>query len=114
MNADVFAQVETFAFPYYQPATADSGPRLLGNEIILSEAAQALGTEGDVVFADLGAYVTLRRDRADLSSHLFFDYDASCFRWTVRVDGQPLLRAPLARPNSTNTSSTIVTLEDRS
>jgi HK97 family phage major capsid protein len=113
MGTDAFAQVEGFAWPVYQPATDTSGPRLLGNEILLSEASPALGQEGDVIFADLGSYLLARRAKADVSMHLFFDVAATAFRWSIRCDGMPALGAPIARPNSASTASTVLTVEAR-
>ena len=113
MGSEVFAMVESFPYPAYQAATAESGPRLLGNEIVLSEACQAIGDEGDVYFADLQSYLLARRARNDVSMHLFFDYATTTFKWSLRVDGMPALHAPLSRPNSTATASTVITLAAR-
>jgi HK97 family phage major capsid protein len=115
MNPDVYQQVAGFGFPVYAPAGVSgyAMPTLLGIPIIQHPAAKALGTEGDVILTDLGAYLTIRRARADFSTHLYFDYDVSAFRFIIRCGGLPLWDAAITPPNSSVTRSSIVTLQSR-
>lgn len=115
VNPDLETSIIGFGFPNYAPAGVSgyATPTLFGIPIIFHEAAKAPGTEGDVVLADLAAYITILRARTDFSLHVYFDYDAACFRFIVRVGGLPLWQSPVSPPNSTATRSTVVTLEAR-
>lgn len=115
VQPDAYQQITAFGFPTFAPAGVSgyAMPTLLGLPIIQHEACAALGTEGDVILADLGAYLTLRRARADFSAHLWFDFDTGCFRFIVRVGGLPLWEEPVTPPNSTLTRSSVVTLATR-
>jgi HK97 family phage major capsid protein len=79
------------------------------------EWSQALGTQGDIVLADLRHYVTITKGQVEsaLSIHLRFDYDESTFRFIFRVDGQPWWTAALTPYKGTNTQSCFVTLATR-
>lgn len=56
------------------------------------EQCQTLGTAGDIIFADMSQYLLVDGGAAksDMSIHVRFVYDESCFRWVFRVDGKPL------------------------
>jgi HK97 family phage major capsid protein len=104
----------------YMPPTglANSGAygSLLGRPIIVTEAAATLGTVGDVVLADLAQYLAVIKAggvRSDTSIHLFFDQNATAFRFVLRMNGQPWLSAPIARKNGSNTLSHFITLATR-
>ncbi len=89
---------------------------LMGRPIIATEAAQTLGDEGDIIFADLNAYLTIVKGsgiKSDVSMHLWFDQDTTAFKFTLRMDGRPWLSAPITRKNGSNTLSTVVTLQAR-
>ena len=61
------------------------------------EQCAALGTVGDIIFADLGSYILA--DKGDLQSemsiHVRFEYEESVFRFTYHCDGQPVHAAPI-------------------
>lgn len=100
----------------YVPATAgeDYG-RLLGRPVIVSEACNVLGTEGDIVLADLSQYqIGDRGLRFNSSIHVNFGSDETVFRLISRVDGSPLWKAPATPRNGGPTLSPFVTLADRS
>jgi HK97 family phage major capsid protein len=104
----------------YMPPTglANSGAygSLLGRPIIVTEACATLGTVGDVVLADLAQYLAVIKAggvRSDTSIHLFFDQNATAFRFVLRMNGQPWLSAPIARKNGSNTLSHFITLATR-
>jgi HK97 family phage major capsid protein len=89
---------------------------LFGRPVLVSEAAQPLGTEGDVTLVDPLGILTATREgvvREDFSMHVFFDFDLSAFRFTMRVGGISWWAAPVARYRGGPTVSTVVTLESR-
>jgi HK97 family phage major capsid protein len=81
----------------YMPAGGLSGqpfPSLFGLPVIVIEQAASVGTLGDVILADFAnGYVLAEKGgiAADMSIHVRFEYDKSCFRFVMRVDGQPVL-----------------------
>ena len=105
--------------PAYLPPGGLSGSpyaTLFGRPIIATEGCQTIGTVGDIVFADLGSYLTVVKSggvRADTSIHLWFDQNTTAFRFTLRMAGQPWLSAAIARKNGSNTLSHFVTLATR-
>jgi HK97 family phage major capsid protein len=88
---------------------------LLGRPVLPVEWCAALGTQGDIVLADLRHYVTITKGMVEsaLSIHLRFDYDESTFRFIFRVDGKPWWTAPLTPYKGTSTQSCFVTLATR-
>ena len=100
----------------YVPATAgeDYG-RLLGRPVIPCEACNVLGTEGDIVLADLSQYqIGDRGLRFNSSIHVNFGNDETVFRLISRVDGSPLWKAPVTPRNGGPTLSPFISLADRS
>ena len=83
---------------------------LMGRPVIVSEYCPTLGTDGDVILVDLGAYATGTRGGVDsaLSIHLRFDYAEAAFRFMFAVDGQTWLNSPLTPFKGSNTLSTVV------
>lgn len=97
---------------------ANSGPygSLLGRPIIVTEACKTTGTVGDVILADLTQYLTVVKAggvRSDTSIHLWFDQNATAFRFVMRMSGQPWLSAAITRASGSNTLSHFVTLATR-
>lgn len=96
-------------------ATFDSASRTLaGLPIVLTDACKALGSDGDLILADLAGYVVASK-AAQLaqSMHLWFDQDMTAFRLTFRFDGSPMLSSAVTPPNSAVTRSHFVTLAVR-
>lgn len=96
-------------------ATFDSASRTLsGLPIVLTDACKALGSEGDLILADMGGYVVASK-AAQLaqSMHLWFDQDMTAFRLTFRFDGSTMLSSAVTPPNSAVTRSHFVTLAVR-
>lgn len=86
---------------------------LLGRPLVVSEACQALGTEGDIILTDLKQYLVATKVsgvRADVSMHVWFDQNITAFRFTMRVGGQSYWPAAMARQNGSSTASPIITL----
>jgi HK97 family phage major capsid protein len=104
---------------YWEPGSirnqSDFGT-LYGRPVIPLESCSALGDVGDIILCSLGQYLTVTKIggiRADVSMHLWFDYDMSAFRFVLRMAGAPELSAPISRANSSNTLSAFVTLAAR-
>lgn len=132
INQDVLPQIMQLGFPVTDGTTTVAGAgalymgpgqmqnqgaygSLLGRPIIVSEACQTLGTEGDVILADLTQYLAAVKGgiRSDVSIHLWFDQNTTAFRFVMRMNGQPWLSAPIARKNGSNTLSHFVTVQTR-
>ncbi len=88
---------------------------LMGRPLVPVEWCSSLGTEGDIILADLSQYITIRKGMIEsaMSMHLRFDYDEMAFRLIFRMDGQPWWAAPLTPYQGSNTQSCFVTLETR-
>ena len=89
---------------------------LMGRPMIPVEWCPTLGTEGDLILADLSQYVTISRGMVETaaSMHLRFDYDEMAFRLIFRLDGQPWWASALTPYQGSNAQSCFVTLQTRS
>ncbi len=121
VNNDAFNQVITMTVgnqPIWTPPQSGfkDAPMgfLLGRPLIVTQVCQTLGDAGDIVLADFGQYVTISKGpEAAESMHIFFDADATAFRLTFRMDGQPWLSAPVNPANGSSTLSPFVQIEAR-
>lgn len=89
---------------------------LLGRPIIPSQACKAVGTVGDIIFADLKQYAAVLKAgglRTDVSIHVYFDTDHTAFRFILRMGGQPWWSAPIAAKSGSTTYGPFVTLAAR-
>lgn len=106
-------------FPVYLPNTnlAESPYGMLkGRPLVLSEHAAAFSSQSDLSLLSLRGYRTITKAggvQTDTSMHLFFDADATAMRIRFRMNGMPILGAPVAPPKSGNTRSHFVTLQAR-
>jgi HK97 family phage major capsid protein len=106
-------------FPVYLPNTnlAESPYGMLkGRPLVLSEHAAAFSAQSDLSLLSLRGYRTITKAggiQTDTSMHLFFDADATAMRIRFRMNGQPILGAPVVPPKSGNTRSHFVTLQAR-
>jgi len=106
-------------FPaYLPPGCLSSSPygQLMGRPVVVTEACQQLGTAGDINLVDLSTYMTIVKAggiRADVSIHLWFDYDITAFRFVMRVGGQPWWTSAITRKNGSNKLSCFVNLAAR-
>lgn len=107
------------AVPVYLPPTgaADSPyARLFGRPVIPTEACAAVGDLGDIVLTDLSQYMTATKTqgmRADVSMHLYFDYDIMAFRFILRFGGKPWWTAPISGKAAGTQYSAFVALAER-
>ena len=104
-------------YPVFLPATGASGQMygtLFGRPVVITDSCAALGSEGDIVFADLSEYLVGEKGgiRAESSLHFKFDYDQICWRFIYRADGKPWMPSPLVGKNG-YLRSPFVTLEAR-
>jgi HK97 family phage major capsid protein len=84
---------------------------LYGIPIILSEKAQALGTEGDIILGDWSNYIIgdLHGLRVEESKEYKFGEDIKCWKVVKRVEGKPWLDSTIT-PKHGNTLSPFVLL----
>jgi len=113
--------VGTGGIPVYMPAGGLSGApyaTMFGRPVLAVEQCQALGTQGDIIFADLNnGYVLAEKGgiKSDMSIHVRFVNDESVFRFVLRVDGQPVRASALTpyKGTAANSLSHFVTLDAR-
>ncbi len=127
INQDIEPQLDAMAFdpaatskvPVYLPPGGVSNAdyaTLKGRPVVPIEACSTLSTQGDIILVDLSQYwaVTKGTDvRTDVSMHLFFDQGLQAFRFTFRVNGQPIWGSSITPENGSNTRSWACTLDAR-
>jgi len=91
---------------------------LNGRPLILSEHANTLGQQSDLSLLSLKGYRTITKAggiESATSMHLYFDANATAFRFIFRMDGQPITKAPIPAPAGicSQTRSYFVTLQAR-
>lgn len=111
--------VGTGGIPVYMPANSAAGrpfTTLMGLPVVVTEKVETLGTEGDIILADLSQYAVGMRGELQLeaSGAPAFTTDETYFRLIIRVDGQPLWNEALTLKDGSTTVGPIVTLETRS
>lgn len=118
INQDVWPQLyalgNTYQNMFIGPAGLPNAPAgtLMGLPIIEVEYASTLGTEGDIVLADFGQYQVIDKGgiRQATSIHVAFVTDETAYRFTYRIDGQPLWASAITPFKGTNTISPFVSL----
>ena len=125
INQDIIPQLQalnqavgTGGMPLYMPPggmSATPFSTLYGKEIVWTEYNSTLGTEGDIVFADMSQYTLVDKNgvQAATSMHVAFNTDESVFRIIYRVDGKPMWHQPLTPFKGTATKSPFITLAAR-
>lgn len=89
---------------------------LLGRPAIVSQHAAAFSSLGDVQLHDLSYYRTITKAggiQTATSMHLYFDADATAFRATFRIDGQPKLAAAISQAKGSKSLSPFLQLQNR-
>jgi HK97 family phage major capsid protein len=102
--------------PLSNPITGKVNWVLFGLPVIVSQHASAFSAAGDIRLIDGSYYRALTKAggiETASSMHLYFDADATAFRTTFRVDGQPKLAAAIAQAKGSNTLSPFVQLGAR-
>ncbi len=100
-------------FLMYSPPGGISGAQydtLYGKDVKVIEQASALATVGDVLYADMSQYLLVRKGgvKSAQSAHVRFIYSEMAFKWTMRVNGQPLWNTPLTDAYGSTTRSPFV------
>jgi HK97 family phage major capsid protein len=102
--------------PASQGAIGSPAGTLLGRPIIMTQSCQTVGDLGDIYLADFNSYRTITKAggiETATSMHLYFDANAMAFRATFRIDGQPILSAPIDPAHGSTTLSPYVALAAR-
>lgn len=126
MNNDVLPALFTLTlgnYPIYMPAGAAVGGiqlspygMLLGRPIMVSQHCKSFTNLNDIVLVDPKYYRTITKAggvQTATSMHIYFDADATAFRTTFRIDGQPKIVNPIAPANGSNNLSPFVNLQAR-
>ena len=95
---------------------AEPPSRIKGRPIHWTEACSTLGDQGDIILADLSLYQVIMKTiglKTDVSMHLWFDYDVLAYRFVMRIDGLPLLTAPITGRDGVTTYSPFICLDER-
>lgn len=106
------------SYPVLMPATGISGApydTMFGRPVIPTEYNATLGDLGDLLLGDFSQYLLIDKGsmQSAASVHVRFVYDEMTFKFTYRVDGQPVWDKALTPYKGTNTLSPFVTLEAR-
>lgn len=89
---------------------------LLGRPIVPTQACETIGDLNDLLFVDLGSYLTATKTagpKQDVSMHLYFDYDMLAYRFIWRMAGKPWWTSSISPRDGSNTMSWAVNLEAR-
>jgi len=90
---------------------------LLGRPIQPIEQCKTLGSVGDIIFADMSEYIIIEKAGAGLKSsasvHVRFLYDEMTYKFTYRIDGQPIWDDTITAYNSAVERSPYVVLAAR-
>ncbi len=125
INNDVSDELDNLAFPVgtggvpaYLPAGGLSQTgyaSLKGRPVIPMEYCETLGTVGDIILADWSQYKGVSKGgiRSDMSIHIYFERDSTCFRFVFRFGGQPVWNVPFTPYKGTTTTAPFVTLATR-
>lgn len=110
--------VGTGGLPVWLPpggASQTSFSSLFGRPVIPIDHCAALGTVGDVIFADLNQYLLANKGgvREDVSMHVKFTTDEQTFRFIFRANGRPKKTEALTIKNSSNKRSAFVAIATR-
>jgi len=93
---------------------------LKGRPVIPCEYCFDYGQRGDIIFADYSQYAMLRKAGGDggiksaSSMHVRFLFEEMAFRFSFRIDGQPLWSAPIEDYRGTTKRGPFITLANRS
>lgn len=125
-HPQVDAQLMMMSFPgtgtavpvYLPPRGAADTPyaSLFGRPVIPTEACPVIGDKGDLILTDLTQYMTVVKTiglRADVSMHLYFDYDVMAFRFILRFGGAPWWSSPILGKAAGVQYSAFVALAER-
>ncbi len=125
MNQDIEPQLLTLsisvgnnAFPVYLQGGTVAGEQfdtLFGRPTFPVEQCATLGTVGDILLVDPSQYLLIDKGQMQraVSVHVRFLHDEQVFKFTYRVDGQPIWSSALTPFKGSNTQSPFVALATR-
>lgn len=104
--------------PVWLPPGGISGSpyaSLFGRPMVAIEQAAALGTLGDIMFADFNEYCWIEKGglESETSIHVKFVYDEMSLRFILRNNGAPIWKTALTPYKGSNTLSPYVALDTR-
>ena len=110
--------VGTGGVPVFMPGNNISGApygTIYGLPVVPLEYCATLGTEGDIILANMKAYAVQSRGGIDsaMSIHLKFDFAQTAFRFIFEIDGQPWLDQSITPFKGTAKQSPFITLATR-
>ena len=108
--------VGTGGVPVYLPATLQGSiDTLRARPIVDSDHCSALGSVGDVMFADMSDYMMAYKGGVDAATsiHVQFLTAENCFRFIFRANGMPKRNTALTIKNSSTKRSPFVALAAR-
>lgn len=110
--------VGTGGVPVYLPPGGASGApygTIFGRPALVNEFSAALGDANDIVLADFSQYQLIDKGgvKSAQSAHVKFAEDEMAFRFTYRVDGQPLWKSAITPFKSSNDISPFIGLAER-
>jgi HK97 family phage major capsid protein len=129
VNQDTLTQLATLTIPigtagslanlFTLPGSVTQGSpygTMMNRPVIPIEQAATTGTEGDVIFADLGQYIIGEKGglKAATSIHVAFVTDQTAFRFVYRCNGEPIWHSPLTPYKGSDTIGPYVTIATRS
>jgi HK97 family phage major capsid protein len=109
----------TGGVPVYLPpngiVNGPSSGSLMGRPVNPIEQCEALGTVGDIMLLALSEYLVVDKGamKSAESIHVRFLYDEQAFRFTYRIDGQPLWNSTLTAYKGGTTRSPFVGVATR-
>lgn len=126
-NQDISPQLHTMTIgvgtggqvTYMPPGGVSGSPyaSLMGRPLLPTEFNATLGTQGDLILADLGQILSISKGGVAqaVSMHLEFLTDQLAVRFIMRLNARPWESAPITPYKGTaNTQSSFVTLDTRS
>jgi len=90
--------------------------QIFGRPVILTEKMSTMGTVGDVGFFDFGNYIIGDRQglTIDMSGQVYWTTGHVAYKFTERVDGQPMVASALTPYQGSNSLSPFVSLAETS
>lgn len=102
---------------FLPPGGASVAPygTLWGRPIVPIEHAETLGSQGDISLFDFTQYLAIEKGglQTATSMHVRFLNHEQTFRWTLRLDGQPIWNSALTPAKGSNTQSPFIQLAVR-
>lgn len=110
--------VGTGGVPVYMPASGisvDGYDKLYSNPVIPMEQSSALGDVGDILYVNPKEYMVISKGGLKMASsvHVRFIYDEMTFKFSHRVNGQPLVKSAVTPYKGSGTRSPFIALQAR-